>query len=98
MRQNSTLGIIIALMVALALGVGAYLYISGQPSGPDPNATPPTAIPEPDIQILSAASDIPANRLISSADFESLFQIGEVPPSQVTSNDVRADEFSTVIQ
>ncbi|HYF66376.1 MAG TPA: hypothetical protein VD886_26345 [Herpetosiphonaceae bacterium] len=99
MRQNSTLGIIIALLVALGLGVGAYLYISasGGGTGGDPQVIP-TEIPPPDVQILEAAGDIPANRLISNADFETLFSIASVRPSEVTDSDVKADEFSTLVQ
>src|SRR5688500_608908 len=100
MRQNSTLGIIIALLVALGLGVGAYLYISSTPggNGGDGCVIVPTEIPPPDVQILEAASDIPANRLISNADFESLFSIASVRPSEVTDADVKAEEFSTLVQ
>ncbi len=102
MQKNSTLGIIIALLVALGLGVAAYLYIGSgpPPGGGDPNdpATLPTEIPPPDIEIVEAASDIPANRLITGADREVLFQVSAVRPSEVTDNDVRADEFSSLIQ
>jgi pilus assembly protein CpaB len=99
MRQNSTLGIIIALLVALGLGVGAYLYLNNTTGGD----TPPvgevaTEIPPPDIEILEAASDIPANRLITGADREVLFQVSAVRPNDVAENDVRADEFSSLIQ
>jgi pilus assembly protein CpaB len=99
MRQNSTLGIIIALLVALGLGVGAYLYLSGNTGGEPPaGSDTPTEIPAPDVQILEAASDIPANRLISNADFETLFSIASVRPSEVTEFDIRADQFSTLVQ
>lgn len=101
MQRNSTLVIIIALLLALGLGVAAFLYITaGTPIDPDnpPAGTVPTIIPEPDIEILEAASDIPANRLITGADRESLFQVSPVRPSEVTDNDVRADEFSSLIQ
>lgn len=99
MRQNSALVIIIALLVAVGLGIGAYLYLSNSTTPADQlGGTQPTAIPEPDIQILEAASDIPANRLITGADREALFLVTEVRPSEVTDNDVRADEFSSIIQ
>lgn len=98
MRQNSTLGIIIALLVALGLGVGAYLYITATGENGGNQVIVPTDIPPPDVQILEAAGDIPANRLISNADFESLFSIASVRPSEVTESDVRADEFSTLVQ
>ncbi len=103
MQRNSTLGIIIALLVALGLGVAVYLYITstgggGTTEGGNGVSTVPTDIPEPDIEILEAASDIPANRLITGADREVLFQVSPVRPSEVTDNDVRADEFSSLIQ
>ena len=99
MRQNSTLGIIIALLVALGLGVGAYLYLNNSGGTDQPVAgTVPTIIPPPDIEILEAANDIPANRLITGADRETLFQVSAVQPNEVTENDVRADEFSSLIQ
>ncbi len=101
MQRNSTLGIIIALLVALGLGVAAYLYINSgvtPPEGGNGVSSVPTDIPPPDIEILEAASDIPANRLITGADREVLFQVSAVRPSEVTDNDVRADEFSSLIQ
>lgn len=101
MRQNSTLGIIIALLVALALGVGAYLYLNNSSTttgGDDPNALVPTIIPPPDVQVLEAASDIPANKLIAGSDFETLFSVIPVRPSERNEGDVLASEFSGLVQ
>ena len=100
MRQNS-LGIIIAFLVAVGLAVVVYLYMqSSTPpvAGDTPAGTSPTPIPPPPIEILEAASDIPANRLITGADRETFFQVAEVSPGDITDNDVRADEFSSLIQ
>ena len=101
MRQNSTLGIIIALLVALALGVGAYLYLNNSSTttaGDDPNALVPTIIPPPDVEVLEAASDIPANKLIAGSDFETLFSVVPVRPSERNEDDVLASEFSGLVQ
>ena len=100
MRQNSTLGIIIALLVALALGVGAYLYLnnSSTTSNVDVTSLQPTIIPPPDVLVLEAASDIPSQRLISAADFETLFSEVPVRPSEVGTGDVLASEFSGLVQ
>ena len=102
MRQGSSkLGLFLAILVAIALAVGAWLIFTkggtGQTAGSDPNATVPTAIPEPDVRVLEAVSDIPANQLITSADFERFFTVNPVRPSAVTPDDVREEEFGSAV-
>ncbi len=100
MRQNQTLGIIIALLVMVALGAGAYLYITNTDSsggGDNTVVNQPTSIPPPPVRLLEAVNDIPANRLIRQSDFSDLFQTIEVDPNQVTPDDIRENEFSTKV-
>lgn len=101
MRQNSTLGMIIAVVVLIAvLGVG-YVYFTNQQknqTGGDPSLLEPTAMPIPNVQILEAATDIEANKLITGSDLEQYFNALEVPPSDVTPDDVLYTEFYSVVQ
>ncbi len=99
MRQNSALGMIIAVVVLIAALAGGYVYITKQQTNQpgDPSSLEPTPMPVPNVPVLEAATDIEANKLMGS-DLEQYFNVVEVQPSEVTPDDVLETEFYSAIQ
>ncbi|KPL85301.1 CpaB family protein [Herpetosiphon geysericola] len=98
MRQNSALGMIIAVVVLIAALAGGYVYLTKQQTNqPGDPSLEPTALPIPNVRVLEAATDIDANKLIGS-DLEQYFNVVEVQPTEVTPDDVLETEFFSAIQ
>ncbi|XSG74466.1 hypothetical protein ACP8Y2_20045 [Herpetosiphon llansteffanensis] len=99
MRQNSALGMIIAIVVLIAVLAGGYVYYSKQQANQpgDPSLVEPTPLPIPNVRVLEAATDIDANKLIGN-DLEQYFNVVEVQPTEVTPDDVLETEFFSAIQ
>ena len=94
--RGSTAALVAILLIAI-IGAAAYFLVLAPATPPTNDTTIPPTIIVPDVQILEAANDIPANTLIRASDYEALFQTVEVPASNVTEDDIRASEFSTYV-
>lgn len=100
MQKGSPLGIILVGILILAVIAGGYIYLTNNSSAGNGNGGTdsglPTPIPPPPAEVYEATGDIEASRLIKPGDRE-LFSRVTVDVSQVSDDDIRANEFDQLV-